>query len=166
MKLRQSTSYLKHQRGARETTGHSTEDVRHKRTLQSSGQRHCPAGRGWNGTKFNQNQNLQLLKRSSWSQLQPCSSAAVKSLRLLTMSWACSGSRRGKTGSFCGIPAAALIASNIHDRNGCRELPQPAVHLAALPAGCTPDRQHQISTGCECSSGGTFTSKAEGSPMD
>lgn len=126
VKLRQSTSYLQHQREAGETMGHSREDIGHKRTPQSSGQRHYQAGGGWNGTKFNQ--NLQLLKRSSWCQLWPCSSAGVTALRLLTMSWACS--RRGKTSGFCGIPAAALIASNIHDPNGCRELLQPAVRLA------------------------------------
>jgi len=150
VKLRQSSSYLKHQREATETTGHSTEDISHERTFQSRGPRLCWAGGGWNGTKFNH--NSQLLKRGSWSQLQPCSSAGVQALgcSLCPGHSARLGSRRGKTGGFCDIPAAVLIVSNIHGPNGCRELPQ-----AASPAGRTPDSQQHIGTGCERSLGGT-----------
>lgn len=55
------------------------------------------------------------------------------------------GRGHGKSRGFCGIPAAALVASNIHDANGCRELPTARLCAASNLRG-------------------SFADKAEGSP--
>lgn len=58
----------------------------------------------WNWNSITRlNQNLQLLKRSSLSQLQPCSGTDIKALRLSGRTVRLS-SRHGSTGGFCSIP--------------------------------------------------------------
>lgn len=95
----------------------------------------------WRSLEWDKTQ-AKLLKRISWSHLQPSSCAGVQALGLFPTPWAHNGAQQqaGEQQCCCGIAAAELIATNIGDPKGCREPPAPA----HVPAGHTPGSQHQI----------------------